>query len=198
MSFILVIDNYDSFAHNLARYFRLHGETTQIVRNDAITVGEIHAESPKAIILSPGPCSPAEAGICKKAIQRFGRKIPILGVCLGHQCIGEVYGGTTIRAPYPFHGKASTITHQGSGLFENIPSPMRVGRYHSLISQIPDECDLSVTATSEDQIIMAMQHKHFPVYGVQFHPESILTDHGHILVQNFLKVAKQWYMQTSS
>lgn len=190
---ILVIDNYDSFAHNLARYMTLAGGKTKIVRNDKITVAEIAALNPESIVISPGPCTPKESGVCVEAIQKLGNRIPILGVCLGHQCIGEAYGAKTIRAPEPVHGKSSSIKHDGTELFQNLPSPMDVGRYHSLIVRKDERSPLITTATSCDGIIMAMKHRDYPVYGVQFHPESVLTPHGMALVKNFSSLAAAFH-----
>lgn len=185
----LVIDNYDSFVHNLARYFEIAGVETQLVRNDAITLDEIEDMAPDAIILSPGPCTPQEAGICIDTIRKFGANTPILGVCLGHQAIGEAYGARTTHAEKCHHGKASIIQHNGTGVFTDIPSPMRVGRYHSLIVEPNDTCPLDVLSTTEDGEIMAFKHPTHPVYGVQFHPESVLTDHGQAMINNFVKLA---------
>ena len=192
MSKFLVIDNYDSFVHNLARYIELAGHNCDVVRNDAITPEEVKTENPGAIILSPGPCTPKEAGICIDLIKSVGAYIPVLGVCLGHQCIAEAYGGKTIRAGEPVHGKGSILTHDGKGLFTDIPSPMIGGRYHSLVSQLPADSPLTVTAQNNKGEIMAMQHKTHPVYGLQFHPESILTDHGLALITNFSAIALEW------
>ncbi|MCD8571162.1 MAG: aminodeoxychorismate/anthranilate synthase component II [Alphaproteobacteria bacterium] len=190
---ILLIDNYDSFVHNLARHIRLTGRETQVVRNDAITLDEIAALKAQAILISPGPCTPKEAGISNEVIRRFGPTIPLLGVCLGHQCIGEVYGGRTIRAPEPMHGMASAIKHDGSGIFEGLPSPLMGGRYHSLVTSLPENGPLRTTARTDDGIIMAVQHTSHPVYGVQFHPESILTESGLDLLQNFVNIAAAWH-----
>ena len=189
---ILLIDNYDSFVHNLARYFTLAGWETRIARNDAITLEEIEALQPQAIALSPGPCTPREAGICIPLIQRFAPSIPILGVCLGHQAIGEAFGGQTMRARRPVHGKASLISHTGEGIFSGLPTPLRAGRYHSLISEIPQNSPLAITATSEDGAIMGFAHQDYPTYGVQFHPESILTEHGMEMIENFSLLARAW------
>lgn len=188
---ILVIDNYDSFVHNLARYFEWSGEAVKVVRNDKITIEEIIALDPDAIVLSPGPCSPNEAGICLKLVEKLAAHIPILGVCLGHQVIGQVYGGITTRAPAPVHGKSSLIKHYGTGIFENLPGFINVGRYHSLITNIQTSADLIIDAVSEDNIVMALHHKNYPVYGVQFHPESILTEYGIEIVQNFINIIYQ-------
>lgn len=189
---ILIIDNYDSFVYNLARYIECLGEKTKVIRNDAISIDEVKKLSPRAIILSPGPCAPQQSGICTELIRQCGHSIPILGVCLGHQAIGEAYGGKTIRALQPMHGKATTITHNGSDLFENLPPLLLVGRYHSLVSELPENSELTVTAFSEDQEIMALQHSTHPVYGVQFHPESILTPDGAEILKNFLLIAQKW------
>ncbi len=189
---ILVIDNYDSFVHNLARHVALAGVNYQVVRNDALSIEDIAKCEPEAIILSPGPRTPKEAGICTEIIEKLGATIPVLGVCLGHQCIGEAYGGKTLKIGLPVHGKASTITHGGKGLFEGIPSPLNVGRYHSLVVDQPKEdSPLTVTAQTQDGIIMAVQHPTHPVYGVQFHPESILTEHGLALIKNFVAIAEK-------
>lgn len=188
----LVIDNYDSFVHNLARYFELSGVETRVERNDAITIEDIRDIQPDAIILSPGPCTPKEAGICVDIVKSFGPDIPILGVCLGHQAIGEAYGAVTLRAEAPVHGKATTITHDGKNVFKGLPSPLDVGRYHSLIVQQPGKnCKLITTAQTETGEIMALTHPSHPVYGVQFHPESVLTQHGQSLINNFVDLARQ-------
>ncbi len=189
---ILLIDNYDSFVYNLARYVGMLGREKRVVRNDAIGVNEIAASPPDAIILSPGPMTPHESGVSMDIIRHLGNRIPILGVCLGHQCIGEIYGGRTIRAPQPVHGKTSLIEHHGEGLFAGLPNPMEAARYHSLISHIPANTDLTITAQTEDLLPMAFQHKTHPVYGVQFHPESVLTSHGLDLMRNFLHLADEW------
>jgi anthranilate synthase/aminodeoxychorismate synthase-like glutamine amidotransferase len=184
---ILLIDNYDSFVYNLARYVSELGETPLVRRHDAIGVDEIFALAPSHIVISPGPCSPREAGISTEVVRRVGPKIPILGVCLGHQCIGAAYGGEILRAGVPMHGKTSRIHHSGTGLFHGLPSPFRATRYHSLVigpASLPPS--LAVTATSEDGEIMAVQHVEHPVYGVQFHPESVLTEHGYRLLDHFL------------
>ncbi len=184
---ILLIDNYDSFVYNLARYVRELGETPLVCRNDAATVEELARLHPSHIIISPGPCSPTEAGISTQLVRQIGGSIPILGVCLGHQCIGAAYGGEIVRARRPMHGKTSRIHHTGVGVFEGLPSPFVATRYHSLVlgpESVPP-C-LEVTATAEDGEIMAVQHLEHPVYGVQFHPESVLTEHGYRLVDRFL------------
>ena len=184
---ILLIDNYDSFVYNLARYVRELGETPLVRRHDAIDVDEITRLAPSHIIISPGPCSPNEAGISTEVVRRVGARIPILGVCLGHQCIGAAYGGEIVRAGLPMHGKTSRIHHSGQGLFGGLPSPFTATRYHSLViapASLPPS--LVVTATSEDGEIMAVQHLEHPVHGVQFHPESVLTEHGYRLLDHFL------------
>ena len=184
---ILLIDNYDSFVYNLARYVRELGETPLVRRHDAITPEEILALGPSHIIISPGPCSPGEAGVSTEVVRRVGPAIPILGVCLGHQCIGAAYGGEIVRAGRPMHGKTSRIHHTGTGLFTGLPSPFQATRYHSLViapASVPPE--LEIIATSEDGEIMAVQHVEHPVHGVQFHPESVLTEHGYRLLDHFL------------
>jgi anthranilate synthase component 2 len=184
---LLMIDNYDSFTYNLVQYFGELGEEVRTFRNDEITLEEIAAMKPDRICLSPGPCSPKEAGICIALLQHFAGKLPLLGVCLGHQAIGEAFGGNVIRAKQVMHGKTSSIAHTGVGVFQNIPSPYTVIRYHSLAierASLPD-C-LEVTAWTEDGEIMGVRHKELDVQGVQFHPESILSEHGHLLLKNFL------------
>ena len=187
-----MIDNYDSFVHNLARYFVLAGWECEVVRNDCITLDDIVELEPEGIVLSPGPCTPSEAGISVEAVKKFGSLIPMLGVCLGHQCIGEAYGAETKRAIKPVHGKCSIIEHNGRGLFKDIPNPLQVGRYHSLIVEPDSITDLEVTARTSDGEIMGFVHKSHPVYGVQFHPESVLTENGQGIVNNFTNIARQW------
>ena len=184
---ILLLDNYDSFVYNLSRYVRELGEHPVVVRNDMISLDEIRALAPSHIIVSPGPCSPTEAGISVDVIREFGPTIPILGVCLGHQAIGTAYGAEVVRARKPMHGKTSRIHHDGSELFAGVPSPFLATRYHSLVIA-PDSLPptLRVTATSEDGEIMAVAHRSDPVVGVQFHPESALTEHGYWLIDRFL------------
>jgi para-aminobenzoate synthetase component II len=181
---ILIVDNYDSFVHNIARYFVELGSDVRVVRNDEVPQ-HINA---KGIVISPGPCTPNEAGASLDVITRYSGVIPILGVCLGHQAIGQVFGGQVVRAKQPMHGDSSAVTHDGRGVFEGIPQGVVVGRYHSLIVEDVDDTDLHVTARSEDGEIMGLQHKTHLTFGVQFHPESILTAHGHQMLQNFLKV----------
>jgi len=187
MSKLLMIDNYDSFTYNLVQYFGELGEDVHVARNDQITLDEIDALAPARICISPGPCSPAEAGISVPVIQRYAGRIPLLGVCLGHQAIGAAYGGKVVRAREIMHGKTSAVTHTGSDVFQGLPSPYTVIRYHSLAverASLPD-C-LEVTAWTDDGEIMGLRHKTLPVHGVQFHPESILSEHGHALLRNFL------------
>jgi anthranilate synthase component 2 len=184
---LLLIDNYDSFTYNLAQYFGELGCELVIKRNDEISLDEIAALAPKHICISPGPCTPREAGISKDVVLRFAAKIPMLGVCLGHQCIAEAYGGKIMRASSLFHGKSSMIRHNGSGLFIDLPTPFEAGRYHSLIverSSFP-RC-LEIIAESDDGEIMALRHRDFPLYGVQFHPESVLTRSGKKILARFL------------
>ncbi|NYT78532.1 aminodeoxychorismate/anthranilate synthase component II [Alcaligenaceae bacterium] len=186
---LLMLDNYDSFTYNLVQYFGELGEEVKVLRNDQTTVEEIAALAPTRICISPGPCSPAEAGISIALIRHFAGKLPILGVCLGHQAIGAAYGGDIVRAQQIMHGKVSSITHRGTDVFKGLPSPFTVTRYHSLAidrNTLP-EC-LEITAETDDGEIMGVRHKTLPVYGVQFHPESVLSEHGHALLQNFLDI----------
>ncbi len=186
---LLMIDNYDSFTYNLVQYLGQLGEDVKVVRNDQIALEEIARLHPERIVISPGPCTPNEAGISLDLILRFGAEIPILGVCLGHQSIGQAFGGQVIRAQRVMHGKTSAIVHTGQGVFANLPSPFTATRYHSLVVAREDLPDcLEITAWSEDDNeIMGLRHKTWPVEGVQFHPESILSEHGHKLLQNFLQ-----------
>lgn len=187
---LLLIDNYDSFTWNLYHYLSELGAEVEVHRNDSLTVEEALARKPQAIVLSPGPCDPDKAGICLPLIEQAAGVIPLLGVCLGHQSIGQAFGGRIERAPQPLHGKLSTISHDGKGIFDGIPSPMTVTRYHSLTvarSDLP--ASLEVTAESEDGLIMGLRHRHLPIEGVQFHPESIASEHGHQLLRNFLATA---------
>lgn len=187
---LLMIDNYDSFTYNLVQYFGELGEDVRVARNDQITLEEIAALNPDRICVSPGPCSPAEAGISVPVIQAFAGKKPILGVCLGHQAIGAAYGGNIVRAQQIMHGKTVSISHTGTDIFTGLPTPYTVIRYNSLTidpATLP-EC-LAVTATAPDGDIMGVHHKTLPLYGVQFHPESVLSEHGHALLRNFLNLA---------
>jgi anthranilate synthase component 2 len=189
---ILVIDNYDSFTYNLVQYLGELGAQPLVRRNDAIGVEEIGALAPRAIVLSPGPCTPAEAGVTVPTVRRWGESIPILGVCLGHQAIGEAYGGRVVRATRVMHGKVSRIDHGGSGIFEGLPSPLSVMRYHSLVierTSLPDVLTITATACDDPSEIHAVRHAEHPVWGVQFHPESILTEHGRQMLANFLSLA---------
>ena len=187
---LLMIDNYDSFTFNLVQYFGELGQDVRVVRNDQITVEGIRELKPDHLVLSPGPCSPAEAGICVEAIRHFAGKVPLLGVCLGHQAIGAALGGKVVRAQVQMHGKASTIRTDQQGVFRGLPEQFSVIRYHSLaIEKASLPADLLVTATSEDGEIMAVRHRELAVEGVQFHPESILSEHGHALLKNFLERA---------
>lgn len=188
---IVLIDNYDSFTWNLVHYLGELGARTEVVRNDQRSVDEVLAARPQAIVLSPGPCDPDRAGICLELIRRAGPDIPLLGVCLGHQAIGQAYGGSVVRADEVMHGKTSAIHHRGTDLFRGLDSPFAATRYHSLVvarDGFPD-C-LDVTAETEDGTIMALAHRNRPVYGVQFHPESIASEHGHALLRNFLDLAR--------
>lgn len=185
---ILLLDNYDSFVHNLARYFDELGTEPWVVRNDALTVDQIRQARPQAIVLSPGPCTPREAGITLDVIRELGGQIPILGVCLGHQAIGLAFGATLHRAIQPMHGRTSLVQHQGQGVFSRLPQPLRAMRYHSLV--VEDVASpLRVTARTADGVIMGIEHESLPIWGVQFHPESVLTVGGHQLLGNFLDLA---------
>ena len=184
---VLMVDNYDSFTYNLVQYLGELGEEVRVVRNDELTVEEIASLRPARIVLSPGPCTPNEAGVSLELIRRFAGEVPILGVCLGHQAIGQAFGGRVVHARTLMHGKTSPIHHDGQGVFKGLPSPYTATRYHSLAIErdsCPDE--LEVTAWTEDGEIMGVRHRSLPVEGVQFHPESILTEHGHALLRNFL------------
>jgi anthranilate synthase component II len=192
---LLMIDNYDSFTFNLVQYFGELGQNVRVFRNDAITLADIAQLQPKVLVLSPGPCSPAEAGICVEAIRHFKGKLPILGVCLGHQALGAALGGQIVRAKTQMHGKADVITHDGQGVYRDLPQGFKVIRYHSLVIEratLPAE--LAITSTSADDEIMGVRHRELagtatPMEGVQYHPESILTEHGHALLRNFLQLA---------
>lgn len=184
---LLMIDNYDSFTYNLVQYLGELGEDVLVKRNDEITVAEIEKLAPQRIVISPGPCTPSEAGVSVATIEKFGGKIPLLGVCLGHQSIGQAFGGKIVHAKTLMHGKTSQVTHTNTGVFAGLPSPYRATRYHSLVIEresCPD-C-LEITAWTDDGEIMGVRHKTLPIEGVQFHPESIMTEHGHALLKNFL------------
>lgn len=186
---ILLIDNYDSFVHNLGRYLQRLGQSTHIVRNDKISIDQITRIAPDAIVLSPGPCGPHESGICRDVVRHFQGTCPILGVCLGHQVIADVFGATIVQSETPVHGRAGKVIHNSERLFANVPTPTAVGRYHSLVvdpTTMPN-C-LNVTARLNDGTIMAIEHVARPIFGVQFHPESILTEHGFTLLRNFLRL----------
>lgn len=187
---ILLVDNYDSFVFNLARYFERLGQPTRVVRNDAIDADEVRKLNPGAIVLSPGPCAPEQAGCSLDLVRELTGKFPILGVCLGHQTIGQALGGRVVRGATPVHGSASRVLHDGSGLFDGVPSPFLAARYHSLVvaeAHLPD-C-LAVTARTEEGVVMALEHRQHLVVGLQFHPESILTEHGYTILGNFLRRA---------
>jgi anthranilate synthase component 2 len=189
---IVLIDNYDSFTFNLVHYLGGLGADVAVHRNDKITVDQVIGMDPEAIVLSPGPCTPDEAGICLAIVADLGPAIPILGVCLGHQAVGQAFGGEVVRAPVPVHGKLSEIKHCGEGIFRGINGTFRATRYHSLVvdrASLPS--DLVVTAET-DGLIMGLAHRRFPVHGVQFHPESIASEHGHLILRNFLQLATAW------
>ena len=190
---ILMIDNYDSFTFNLVQYLQMLGADVRVERNDALTVEQVEALAPEKIVISPGPCTPNEAGISTDVIETLGPRIPILGVCLGHQAIGQVYGGDVVRAGRIMHGKTSRIRHEGRGVFANLPDGYEATRYHSLVvakDSLPDALEITAWTENEDgsmEEIMGLRHREHPVEGVQFHPESILTEHGHALLRNFLE-----------
>lgn len=188
---LILIDNYDSFTYNLVHYIGELGAECVVHRNDQITADAVLAAKPKAVVLSPGPCTPNEAGICLELIEKAAAaKLPLFGVCLGHQAIGQVFGGNVIRAPEPVHGKLATIRHTGKGLFKDLPERFQVTRYHSLVVERKSlPATLEVTAETPDGLIMGLQHKTLPIHGVQFHPESIATENGHALIANFLTLA---------
>ena len=188
---ILLIDNYDSFTYNLYQYMGIFDRDIQVVRNDKITVDEIKKRSPEKIVLSPGPKSPEDAGICVDVVRKFYEKIPILGICLGHQSIGVAFGAEIVHAKALMHGKQSLITHSGRGIFRGIPNPVRVARYHSLaVDEKTLSPDFEILARTEDGEIMAMEHRRYPVVGIQFHPESVFTEHGKKMIENFLNYDK--------
>jgi anthranilate synthase component II len=196
---LLVIDNYDSFTYNLVHFLGELGAQSQVFRNDKITLDEIAAIAPEAIVLSPGPATPDQAGICLALIDRFQTRVPILGVCLGHQAIGQAMGGEVIRAPQLMHGKTSRINHTGKGLFRGLNAGFEATRYHSLTIR-PETlpATLEVTATSDDGVIMGVQHTRLPLHGVQFHPESIASENGHALLQNFLNIARDFGLKRAA
>ena len=194
---LVLIDNYDSFAFNLVHYLGELGAAVDVHRNDKVTSTAVIDADPDAIVLSPGPCTPREAGICLDLIAQAAPTIPILGVCLGHQAIGDAFGGRVVRAPEPVHGKVSEIRHRGAGVFRGINAPFSATRYHSLVVErqsLPRE--LTVTAETEDGLIMGLAHTRLPVHGVQFHPESIASEHGHLMLKNFLDIAAAWNAAT--
>jgi anthranilate synthase/aminodeoxychorismate synthase-like glutamine amidotransferase len=185
---LLLVDNYDSFTYNLYQYLRELGAEVDVRRNDALTPDDVAGAAPDGLVLSPGPCTPREAGICNELIERFGPELPTLGVCLGLQCIAFTYGGEIVRAPELRHGKTSAILHDGRGVFRGVPSPFEAVRYHSLVAaaeSLPES--LEVTATTADGLVMGLRHRRHPVEGVQFHPESIMTEHGKQILKNFLE-----------
>ena len=193
MARVTLIDNYDSFTWNLVHYLGSLGAQVSVHRNDEITVAQVMAAQPDAIVLSPGPCTPKEAGVCLDLIHAAGDETPLFGVCLGHQSIGDAYGGKVIRAPEPIHGKLAQIEHQGQTIFRGIEGPFMATRYHSLVVEratLP--ADLMVTAQTADGLVMGLSHRSRPVHGVQFHPESILSEHGHLMLKNFLDLAQAW------
>ncbi|WP_370673943.1 aminodeoxychorismate/anthranilate synthase component II [Pleomorphomonas sp. PLEO] len=183
---IVVLDNYDSFVGNVARYFVELGEEVRVLRNDAVEVSGLAALGAEALVISPGPCGPGEAGVSTEAVRILSGHLPILGICLGHQCIGAAFGARIAQAREPMHGRSSTIVHEGDGLFAGLPNPLQVGRYHSLAVEVPKGTPLRVTARAEGGDIMAIEHMAHPTFGVQFHPESVLTEGGYWLFANFL------------
>ena len=190
---LLLIDNYDSFTYNLVHFLGELGAEVKVVRNDKITADEALAMKPDSIVLSPGPCDPDKAGICLELVEKAAGEVPIMGVCLGHQTIGQIYGGDVVRAPTLMHGKMSTVHHDGKGVFKGLNKDFEATRYHSLVvdpATLPESLD--VTARTDDGIIMGLQHKTHPVHGVQFHPESIASEHGHALLKNFLDMAAEF------
>jgi anthranilate synthase component 2 len=194
---LLVIDNYDSFTYNLVQYLGELGQDVRVVRNDEIAAADIGGLAPTHVVISPGPCTPNEAGMCLELIAKAGKALPILGVCLGHQAIGQAFGGAVVRAPVQVHGKLSEIRHQGAGIFRGINAPFRATRYHSLVvdrASLPDE--LAVTAETDDHLIMGLAHRTLAVHGVQFHPESIASEYGHLILRNFLDIAVAWNAST--
>lgn len=192
---LLMIDNYDSFVYNLVRYFDEIGEAVEIVRNDKIDTDCIDVDKYLGIVISPGPKKPREAGECLEIIDRFKGKLPILGICLGHQCIGHCFGGEIIKGKIPMHGKISEVTHDNKGLFLGVKNPIKVTRYHSLIinkEKLPEELDITAETLDSDKVIMGIRHKKLPIYGVQFHPEAELTEEGHKILENFILECKRF------
>ena len=190
---IVLIDNYDSFTFNLVHYLGGLGADVVVHRNDKVMASDVVASRPDAIVLSPGPCTPNEAGICLELIEKAAPSIPIMGVCLGHQAIGQVFGGKVVRAPVPVHGKMSDIRHESTGVFRGINGPFKATRYHSLVvdrGSMPKE--LMVTAQADNDLVMGLAHRELPIHGVQFHPESIASEHGHLILKNFLDIAGSW------
>ena len=188
---LILIDNYDSFTYNLAHFLGELGAAVTVERNDAITVDALLDAAPEAVVMSPGPCDPDRAGICLELVKRASGRIPLFGVCLGHQAIGQAFGGKVVRAPYVMHGKLSPVRHTGAGVFRDLPNPFRATRYHSLTVEresLPD-C-LEITAETDDGVILGLSHRELPVHGVQFHPESIASEQGHALLKNFLEIAE--------
>ncbi len=193
MTRVLIVDNYDSFTWNLVHLIGPLASAVDVVRNDEIGVDEILAARPDAVVLSPGPCTPNEAGICLELVRRAADRIPLFGVCLGLQAMGQAFGGDVVRAPTPMHGKVSKISHTGSGLFHGLNGPFEATRYHSLVvDRASCPASLAVTAHSDDGLVMALAHRDLPLHGVQFHPESVLSQHGSTLVRNFLRLAGEW------
>lgn len=185
---LIIIDNYDSFTYNLVQYFGELNVAMKVFRNDQVTLEQLQELQPDYLVISPGPCTPKESGISPEVVRYFSGKVPLLGVCLGHQCIGEVFGGNVVRAPYPVHGKLATVHHNGQGLFQGIPEPFQAVRYHSLVVEEQTfPAVLEVTATTEDGLVMGLRHRQHPTYGLQFHPESIFTTVGKSLLANFLQ-----------
>jgi anthranilate synthase component II len=190
---IVLIDNYDSFTFNLVHYFGGLGAAVEVHRNDKISADAVIAKDPEAIVLSPGPCTPKEAGICLELIEKAASSIPIFGVCLGHQAIGQAFGGEVVRAPLPVHGKLSEMQHEGGSVFRGLNGPFKATRYHSLVvDRATMPADLAVTAETSDHLVMGLAHRTLPVHGVQFHPESIASEHGHLILKNFLDLASDW------
>ena len=189
MKKVLLIDNYDSFTYNLAQYLGELGHAPVVRRNDEITIGEVEAMQPDRIVISPGPGRPEDAGITVEVIRRLGTSVPVLGVCLGHQGIGYAFGGDVVRAPVLMHGKVSSVQHDGRGVFSGVSQPFTAGRYHSLIVSDPPPASLEISARTDEGIIMGLRHREFPIHGVQFHPESVLTGEGRKILRNFLELA---------